>query len=74
MACTTKPLSPESRKPLHTQVTSLREERVGLLETIRALKEDKETLTRQLEKAAGRITELQKGLDESEAARALARV
>ena len=72
MACTTKPLSPESRKPLHTQVTNLREERVSLLETIRALNEDKDTITKQLQKASERITELQQQLDESEAAKAQA--
>ena len=52
MACTSIPVSPEARKPLHTQVTNLREERVTLLETVRALREDKDTLTKQLAKAA----------------------
>ena len=72
MACTSLPLSPESRKPLHTQVTNLREERVTLLETVRALREDKDTLTKQLAKAAERITDLQKLLSETDAARAVA--
>ena len=71
MACTSISFA-RVEKPLHTQVTNLREERVTLLETVRALREDKDTLTKQLAKASEKITELQKQLGESDAARALA--
>ena len=72
MACTSIPVSPEQRKPLHTQVVSLREERVSLLEQNRALKEDKDTLTQQLAKASERITDLMTRLGATEAATAQA--
>ena len=59
MACTTKPLSPESRKPLHTQVVDLREERIALLEKNHKLKDKAAELTKQLQKAAEHVSELQ---------------
>ena len=72
MACTSRPLSAESRRPLHTQVTQLREERVALLEAQRALREEKATLTQGLAKASEKIAELQAQLYEGEAARGAA--
>ena len=65
-----KELSPELRKPLHSQVVALREERVGLLEAQRKLRDTKDTLTRQLEKASETISNLQAKLNDSEAERA----
>ena len=47
MACTTRKLSPELHKPLHTQVTALREERVTLLEENRALREEVDRLKKE---------------------------
>lgn len=64
MACTTYSLSPERRQPLHTQVVNLKQERVELLETNRALREERDMLRRQLEKASERISELQGKVDE----------
>jgi myosin heavy subunit len=70
MACTPKSISPEMRKPLHSQVTSLREERVTLLESQRALREERDTLTKQLRKASERISELQTKVAEGDASKA----
>ena len=67
MACTTNPISPEQRKPLHIQVVSLREERVTLLEERKRLRDEIDRLTAQLKKAAERNTELENKLDEREA-------
>ena len=36
---TSLPLSPERLKPLHAQVTSLREQRITLLEDVKSLKQ-----------------------------------
>lgn len=70
MACTTLPISPESRKPLHTQVQNLREERINLLETVRALREDKDNLRVQLAAASRRISELDAKVDDGDMKRA----
>ena len=52
MACTTYDLSPESRKPLHAQVTSLRAERVSLLEQNRKLRDERDELKKASAEAA----------------------
>ena len=70
MACTTHPLSPESRKPLHTQVHNLREERINLLENVRSLRADRDQLTAQLGQASQRISEMEARLDDGDAKRA----
>ncbi|KOO34800.1 hypothetical protein Ctob_013243 [Chrysochromulina tobinii] len=64
------PISPESRKPLHTQVQNLREERINLLETVRALREDKDNLRVQLAAASRRISELDAKVDDGDMKRA----
>ena len=70
MACTTKPLSPESRKPLHTQVVDLREERISLLEKNQKLKKKASELTASLEKASERVSELIGKVEEGDGERA----
>ena len=47
MSCTSKPLAPEARRPLHAKVTSLREERITLLEQTRSLREQNAALRKE---------------------------
>ena len=68
-AGTSLPLSPERLKPLHAQVTSLREQRVSLQEEVKSLKEECERLKHELASSADRCRRLEQRTSDAEDAR-----
>ena len=59
MSCTKYSLSPEQHKPLHAQVTSLRAQRIQLIEENRDLLEEKRALQLQLQQSADKCKRLE---------------
>ena len=67
---TSLPLSPERLKPLHAQVTSLREQRITLLEDVKSLKDERDVLKEQMAATAERCKRLEARTAAAEAAQA----
>ena len=70
MTSTTYPLSPESRKPLHTQVHNLREERVHLLESQRTLRERVAVLGSEVREGTERMHKMRQEITDGSSERA----
>ena len=66
MACTTIPLTPDRHRPLHTQVTQLREERVSLIEKLDNQKYEIVELKKALQVAAEKQQQAEAARDESD--------
>ena len=66
MACTTIPLTPDRHRPLHTQVTQLREERVSLIEKLDNQKYEIVELKKALQVAAEKQQQAEARADESD--------